>query len=48
MAGWLTPRTPDLEVRGSSLARLQCAVTFTFTYIFTILNLILISYVISK
>ena len=47
MAGWLTPRTSDLEVRGSSLARLQCAVTFTFTYIFTILNQILISYVIS-
>ena len=47
MAGWLAPRTPDLEVRGSSLARLQCAVTLTFTYIFTILNQILISSVIS-
>ena len=47
MAGWLAPRTPHLEVRGSSLARLQCAVTLTFTYIFTILNQILISSVIS-
>ena len=32
MAGWLTPRTPDLGVRGSSLARHECTVTFTFIF----------------